>query len=271
MRFSSRGLKTASRRGTGSPLDSTILVEGGSKPPSERRKKTKMKSAKRTASAVASHSFDVVREISDVFGPLKSVVNGVGHAANVMQNARRSQKDARMLRAEVDAFRSQVDGIIPDVSLTPLPVVDSLVRLDRYVPNLQNTRRVKNCFFASCFRELDDIEASTILLSKDRFGSRILHWKERESLLRTAELRFRGARERFSIDCSIAATVLSHTRQQTESIALGVQFTEERMKFGQTLWLEGTLKVLALVGLFGSNGSMADPTLNRKLHVLPEP
>lgn len=55
------------------------------KPPPERHKKTKMKRAKRTASAVASHSFDVVREVSDVFGPLKSVVNSVGHAKDVYQ------------------------------------------------------------------------------------------------------------------------------------------------------------------------------------------
>lgn len=87
MPFSPKRLKRLFRRGSGPPSDSAETAEegGGSKPSSERHKKAKMKRAKRTASAVVSHSFDVMREMSDFFGPLKSVVNGVGHAANVVQ------------------------------------------------------------------------------------------------------------------------------------------------------------------------------------------
>ncbi len=56
-----------------------------------------------------------------------------------------------------------------------------------------------NIILLGCFRELDDIEAITGLLSEDQLGSRILHWKERDGRLKIAELRFRSARERFSV------------------------------------------------------------------------
>jgi len=241
MPFSSKRLKSLFRRGSGSPSDSAGIAEdgGGSKPPPERHKKTKMKRAKRTASAVASHSFDAVRELSDAFGPLKSVVNGVGLAKDVWQNVRRNTKEAQMLQSEVDAFRSRVSGMIPDVSIASVQVVDSLVRLDK---------------------DLDDVEAIAGLLSEDRVGSRILHWKERDGRLKNAEMRFRGAKERFSIGCSVAAAVPFRGYQSNGELQVDMKGSRERRKRERPL--EGVLKALTLIGLFGSNGSMASSALS---------
>ncbi|KLO18267.1 hypothetical protein SCHPADRAFT_936339 [Schizopora paradoxa] len=239
MPFSPKRLKRLFRRGRESPSDTAGIAVGGGglKPPPERHKKTKMKRAKRTASAVASHSFDVVREVSDVFGPLKSVVNSVGHVTDVYQNVRRNEKEARMLQLEVNAFHDQVSGMIPDVTIASMQVFNSLVLLDR---------------------DLDDVEAITGLLMKDRLGSRILYWKERDGRLKSAELKFRGAKERFTIGCSVAAAVPFHGMRCGQ---LQVGRTEER-SLREKRSLERVLKVLTLLGLFGSYGSMASPVLN---------
>lgn len=44
-----------------------------------------------------------------------------------------------MLQLEVDAFRAQVSGMVPDVSIAPKPVVNSLVLLDRQVIKVSQT------------------------------------------------------------------------------------------------------------------------------------
>lgn len=80
-------------RATSASVAADEVTEDGEepKPPPERHKNMKkkareeMKSGMRTASALASHSFDVARELSDAFGPLKGVVNGVGYVKDIWQ------------------------------------------------------------------------------------------------------------------------------------------------------------------------------------------
>ena len=47
------------------------------------RRKAKWKRARRATLAVASHAFDVLQPLSEVFGPLKAVVSCVGHGMKI--------------------------------------------------------------------------------------------------------------------------------------------------------------------------------------------
>ncbi len=86
MLFRKKRLKRLRWRDTRSPPSANQVAGEAaenveeSRPPPERHKSSKMmkaKSAMHTLSAIASHSFDIVRELSDSFGPLKGAVNGV--------------------------------------------------------------------------------------------------------------------------------------------------------------------------------------------------
>lgn len=249
MFFHKEKLKRLLRRNTGSPHPDPVAGEAAEdveepRPPPETHKgtkKLKAKSVMRTLSAIASHSFDVVRELSDAFGPLKGAVNGVGYAKDVWQNVRKIEKDARMLQSEVDSFRERVISMFPGdaMATAPVQVVNSLIHLDE---------------------QLNDVEAIVSILSKGRTKSRLLHWKEYDSQLKTAQARFQSSRDNFLVDCSITNSTMMFT-EVSFRIDRHAQIVNDQIRqlAIQHLKLrdaktERILKNLVYFGLFDCNG-----------------
>lgn len=244
LKYSKKRLKRLFRRdrdpSSGSITSAAASKEGGdSMPPTPvgHKDKTKSKSALRTASAVASHGFDVAHQLSDAFGPLKSVVNGVGYAKDVWQNVKTNEKEARVLRSEVHAFRDQVDSVVPDVSTVPSSIICSLQVLDK---------------------ELDDVDKVANLLSEDSVASRILHWKERDSRLKEAATRFRAAKERFSMGCILTAVVSCRTPANREvlQVKMGENKEDRKPQGARDNKAKTVLMTIFLYSLFGCNGSV---------------
>ncbi|KLO18271.1 hypothetical protein SCHPADRAFT_127456 [Schizopora paradoxa] len=87
---------------------------------------------KRAALAVAAHGFDVLQQVSDLFGPLKAVVSLVGYTKNVWQNSDEIVKQARELKSDVQAFHDQVaNGPGCNLSAIQVKIMPSLIELDR--------------------------------------------------------------------------------------------------------------------------------------------
>ncbi|KLO18269.1 hypothetical protein SCHPADRAFT_925258 [Schizopora paradoxa] len=210
-------LKRSIRRRRDSPFtkgesDSKSASAEPPPPPTQQQRErttTKSKCAKRAALAVASHGFDFLQQVSDSFGPLKSVVSGVGYMKNVWQNSKDNVQQARALRSDVQAFHDQVtDGLGCDSSAIPSPVVHSLIELDK---------------------ALDQIDATTKPFIEDHFGSRLLHHKEHVKGLKDAQAKFRATKERFSMDCNLMTVLMftNHIPSQREKLQIDSKETEE--------------------------------------------
>jgi len=178
-------------------------------------------------------------------------VNGVEHAKYVWQNVKKTEKDARKLQSEVDAFREQVNSMVPDDALAtaPVQVINSLIRLDM---------------------ELNDVDATVSTLSKRCTKSRLLHWKECDSQLKAAQAKFDSSREKFLIDCSFAtssAVLLRvdlhrdvHRRDDTARMVEELEHIREHLKL-RDVRAEKVLKIFVSFGLFDSDGSMGSLAL----------
>ncbi|KLO18268.1 hypothetical protein SCHPADRAFT_899878 [Schizopora paradoxa] len=202
--------------------------------------KSKARSTLRTLSGVASHTFNVARELSDSFGPLKGTVNGVGYAKDVWQTVKRTRNDAFVLQSEIIAFRDQVDDMISDETITtaPIQIVNALICLDE---------------------DLNALETTLRLLSKERVRSQILHWKECEARLKSAQSRFRSSRENFLTQCAFGS-VLIHKDIVVDSYRnKNVERIVKKKTEIRGARREETIKIFVQFGLFSCDGSMGGP------------
>ncbi|KLO18274.1 hypothetical protein SCHPADRAFT_127661 [Schizopora paradoxa] len=158
-----------------------------------RSSKRKAKAPLRIVSAIASHSLDAALALSDSLGPLKAPVTSVGHARDIWENVTRTTQDARNLRSEIETFRTRLQAVVP----IPMKSESEEKTFDYFIDSL-----------TPLDKELDDIETWIEQLLGERVGSRILHWKQFDCELKSAQARFQSSKDTFSITSTFLSSTL---------------------------------------------------------------